>query len=309
MAFSRAPRVPSFIAKEIPFERRTFLLSRPPNSGRVIHFIDHGPRDGRVLWLQHGNPTWSYLWRKVIAELNTERYRVIAPDMLGLGLSSKNLTLEEHRIETHVAALDELFEALKLDRVTLVGQDWGGPLVASLGARHPEAIEGLALLNTSVLVPKRPLGTGFHRFSRLPIVSDLVFRYAGFPLRQLQYVQGDRKSLPRRVARAYRWPLRRIADRNAPLALARMVPSSPTHPSVPELRRGEEWVRSFSGPTALVWGMRDPILARALRRHERVLTHARVVRTDGGHFLQEEVPLEIAQELHALLDAAKPSTR
>jgi len=148
-----------------------------------------------------------------------------------------------------------------------------------------------------VRVPRRPRGTLFHRLSRLPVVSDFVYRVLGFPQIILHRVQGDPASIRGDVARAYRWPLRRLRDRVAPLALARMVPSSPDHPSVPALARGEAWAREFQGPMALVWGMRDPILARALKRHEEAFPRATVRRTEAGHFLQEEVPEAIAEAI------------
>lgn len=269
-----------------------------------MHFIDEGRVGAPVIWLQHGNPTWSYLWRNVIGELDTDRFRVVAPDLYGLGLSSKHLSVESHQVDRHLDSLDALFQALEIDDVFLVGQDWGGPMVAGLGSRFSRRVRGLMLMNTSILVPKRPLGTAFHRFAHLPWVSDLVFRGLGFPQNSLRGVQGDRSSIDRRVARAYRWPLRRVRDRSAPLGLARMVPNSGQHPSVNALAAGEQWARGFSGPIELLWGMRDPLLARALRRHERALPDAEVTRTQAGHFLQEEIPLQIAETIHRLTEKA-----
>jgi len=80
----------------------------------------------------------------------------------------------------------------------------------------------------------------------------------------------------------------------APLALARMVPDGPEHPSLPALREIDGWVRAFEGPAALVWGLKDPILGRGLRRHREVLCQASVVETQAGHCLQEEVPEKLA---------------
>ncbi|MEL6759782.1 MAG: alpha/beta fold hydrolase, partial [Myxococcota bacterium] len=278
MTFDIAPRLPRFLARSLPFHRRLFVPDSGADSGQGMHLIDEGRIGAPVIWLQHGNPTWSYLWRNVIGELDTDRFRVVAPDLFGLGLSSKHLSVEAHQVDRHLDSLDALFRALDIDDVFVVGQDWGGPMVAGLGARFPDRVRGLMLMNTSILVPKRPLGTAFHRFAHLPGVSDLVFRGLGFPQNSLRGVQGDRSSIDRRVARAYRWPLRRIRDRSAPLGLARMVPNSGSHPSVNALAPGEQWARGFSGPIELLWGMRDPLLARALRRHERALPDAEVTR-------------------------------
>jgi cis-3-alkyl-4-acyloxetan-2-one decarboxylase len=125
----------------------------------------------------------------------------------------------------------------------------------------------------------------------------VAFRLLGFPLQVLGRTQADPRSISGDVQRAYRWPLRHVRDRAAPLALARMVPSHAAHPSLPALREGEAWVRGFRGPVELVWGTKDPILGRALRRHREALPQARVTELEAGHFLQEEKPEEIAQAI------------
>ncbi|HEX9737181.1 MAG TPA: alpha/beta fold hydrolase [Thermoanaerobaculia bacterium] len=299
------PALPPFLAAQLPCRRRLYRLERGADAGRRLHFLDEGPPDAPPVLLQHGNPTWSFLWRKVIAELGGG-LRCVAPDLLGFGLSDRLPRLADHSLERHADAVAELVEALGLERVILVGQDWGGPVVTGVGARLPGRVAGLVLANTSVVLPRRPRGTLFHRLSRLPVVSDLAYRVLGFPQAILHRVQGDPASIRGDVARAYRWPLRRWRDRVAPLALARMVPGSPDHPSVPELGRGEAWARGFQGPTALVWGMRDPILARALRRHEEAFPRATVRRTEAGHFLQEEVPEVIAEAVREVASSQGP---
>jgi haloalkane dehalogenase len=282
------PPLPDFLAESLPFERHAVRLARSANRGKVLHFIDHGPRQGMPILMQHGNPTWCYLWRRIALGLGG--HRVIIPDLLGFGLSDRLERLRDHTLSRHIAALAELVDNLALDRLLLVGHDWGGPLVAALGHCFPDRVVGLALTNTSILVPRRPRGTAFHRFAHLPLLSDVAFRLFGFPQNLLHRVQGEPESISGTTARAYRWPLRRWRDRIGPLALARMVPHRPDHPSIGPLRSAEEWTRGFTGPMTLVWGIRDPILGRALARHERSFPHAQVERTRAGHFLQEEVP-------------------
>lgn len=293
--FEPAPSLPRWLADQLPVGRNAYVLERGRHVGRTMHFIDEGPRDAPTVIMVHGNPTWSFLWRKVIAAL--PGFRCIAPDLLGFGCSSPLRSAVDHTVETHAAALVELVEALDPGPFILVGQDWGGPLAVQIGAAMPERVRGLVLGNTSVLVPERPLGTAFHKFARTPVVSDLVFRGLGFPQNALWSVQGDRQSIRGAVSRAYRWPLRKLADRIGPLALARMVPDGPEHASVPALRRGAAWATGFEGPTALVWGTEDPVLGRALGRHERAFPNAPVTVTQAGHFLQEEVPQPIADAI------------
>jgi haloalkane dehalogenase len=142
----------------------------------------------------------------------------------------------------------------------------------------------------------------FHRFANLPVVSELAFRLLGFPQNALHLAQADRRSISGDIARAYRWPLRRLADRTAPLAFARMVPLRPDHPSMAPLRRALGVATAFAGPAAIVWGERDPVLGRALRGVAEALPGATVTRVSAGHYPQEETPGPIAD---AVLDVAR----
>ncbi len=305
MTFIDPPALPDFIAPMLPFERRAWRFEEGIEAGRMMHLIDCGPRDGRVVWMQHGNPTWSFLWRKVIGPLSARGYRCVAPDLLGFGLSSKLPSIADHGLARHVDSLAVLLEALEVDAITLAGQDWGGPMITGLGARFPDRICGVVLGNTSVLAPSRPRGTAFHRFARAPLISDLVFRGLGLPQAALWSAQGDRGSIRGEVSKAYRWPLRRLKDRSGPLALARMVPDSLDHPSMGPIRAGEGWLKGFAGPMELVWGERDPILGQIAGRHEAAFPEAPMTRTQAGHFLQEEVPDDLVAAIERVCERGR----
>jgi cis-3-alkyl-4-acyloxetan-2-one decarboxylase len=310
--FEDAPALPRWLEAELPFRRRVATIE-----GRRIHFVDEGA--GVPVVLVHGNPTWCFLWRKVIARLReTPGLRLIAPDLLGLGLSEKLATPGEHRLDVHARAIAGLLEALELEHAVLVVQDWGGPIgvgaamlreqgdVGSQGqqgaAPRPGFLRGLVVGNTGIVEPRRPFRTtSFHRFSHMPVLSDLAFRGLLFPVPVMDRTQGDRRSLGAREKAAYAWPLRRLRDRAAPLGLARMVPDRETHPSVPFLDRLGAFVRAYQGPAALVWGERDPILGRALARHREALPQASVEVTQAGHFLQEEVPDALARAVREVV--------
>lgn len=286
-----APALPDWLARQLPFRRSLVDVG----DGLRMHVMEQG--EGEPVVMLHGNPTWGYLWRKVALALAGERLRVVMPDLVGLGLSDKPRDPSLHTLENHARWLGALLDALAPGRLVFVAQDWGGPIglrALAEPARAPR-VAGLVLANT-VIGPPRPgfRPTAFHRFARLPVVSALAFRVAGFPQNTLGWAQGDKRSISGEVARAYRWPLRRFADRVAPLALARMVPDSETHPSVAPLRRCQELVDAFTGPAAIVWGDRDPVLGRVRSFVERRLPNAPVTRTAAGHFLQEEVPEALA---------------
>lgn len=295
-----APTLPTWLARMLPATLRRRRVSIGPMS---MHICEQG--QGRPVLLLHGNPTWSFLYRKVFAELAGEPLRLIAPDLIGLGLSDKPREGSRHTLEGHARWLGTLVDTLDLRDVILVVQDWGGPIGLRAFAERPERLAGMVILNT-VVGPPRPgfRPTAFHRFARAPLVSDVAFRLLGFPQSGLHRVQGDPSSIRGDVARAYRWPLRRFVDRAAPLALARMVPDTLEHPSVPGLVRCDALLRSFEGPLGIVWGDRDPILGSVVRHLERTLPHAEVVRTPAGHFLQEEVPETIAAAITRIAAAA-----
>jgi haloalkane dehalogenase len=286
--FLPPPPLPPWLEEELPFTRRVFA-----DGDHTIHFIDEG--EGSPVLLLHGNPTWSYLWRKVIRALVRGNVRIIAPDLVGLGLSSKPRDPRVHTLDFHANRISALAEALDLRDITIAAQDWGGPIIAVMAARKRERIRGAVFSNTAIRVSRRqPRKTPFHRLSHAPLVSDLLFRVFNFPVPFLQMSQGDRTTIGRKERRAYRWPLRRIQDRTAPLALARLVGQSPDSPVMRTLREADDWARSFEGPVRLVWGTRDPILGRALKGTRELFPDAEVVETDAGHYLQEEVPGELA---------------
>jgi cis-3-alkyl-4-acyloxetan-2-one decarboxylase len=263
--------------------------------------METGPVDGPVVLCVHGNPTWGFLYRKVAAELRGSGYRVVMPDLIGLGFSSKPTSMPEHTLDTHIEWFGHLIDALRLKSVVLVVQDWGGAIGVGALLERAEELAGIVVLNTVLGPPKEGFrATLFHRLAQAPVISDLAFRGLGFPQVNLSIAQGDKRSIRGDVSRAYRWPLRGRARNAAPLALARMVPDSLSHPSVPALRRIQEFTEAYKGPAAIVWGDRDPVLGRLKNRLSRWLPQAKVTSTQAGHFLQEEVPGAIAAAIRTV---------
>jgi len=268
-----------------------------------MHVLEWGPaRADRTIVLVHGNPTWGYLWRKVVAELLRDpALRLVVPDLIGLGMSSKP-AMAAHSIVHHARWFGGMLDEVAPGPVVIVAQDWGGPISLHAMSSRSHRLRGIVLGNTVIGPPHASFKpTLFHRLSQLPLVSDVLFRGLGFPLGALHLSQGDRSSIRGEVAAAYRWPLQRAADRAAPLALARMVPDGHEHVSVPELRISQSTFEMAEVPIHLVWGTRDPILGRVINHLERLRPDAKVTRTEAGHFLQEEVPVPLAD---AIVDVA-----
>jgi len=288
-----APAVPAWLDAMLPFRRYALDVR-----GYRMHVMEQGPADAPAVLLVHGNPTWGFLYRRVAKALEGARLRLVMPDLVGLGLSEHPRDASVHTLDFHVRQLGALVDALRLERFALVGQDWGGPIGAGVCADRPERVAGIVVLNTVLGPPKKGFRpTPFHRFARLPVVSDFAFRVLNFPARGMSTAQGDKHSVAGDVGRAYRWVLRDRRSNAAPLALARMVPDSLAHPSVPRLRQVEDWVTTYRGHAAIVWGHRDPVLGRLFNRTRRALPNARTWETQAGHFLQEEVPNEIAEAI------------
>jgi pimeloyl-ACP methyl ester carboxylesterase len=302
-----APELPPFIVKQLPQGLERYRVDVGDVS---MHVMELGA--GRPVLLVHGNPTWGFLYRDIAGALARQGFRCIMPDLIGLGLSDKPRSFSAHTLAAHGRWLSALIEGLDLQNLIFVGQDWGGPTGLSALADAPERLAGLVVLNTVVGPPKpgfRP--TAFHRFARMPVLSELAFMGLQFPQLALWSVQGDKRTMRGDVGRAYRWPLRRARDRVAPLAMARMVPDSLDHPSIAELERCQKLVESFEGPAAIVWGDRDPVLGSVRNHVARLLPRARVTRTEAGHFLQEEVPDAIVDAVRYVaeqLEQASPET-
>ncbi|MCA9514464.1 MAG: alpha/beta fold hydrolase [Myxococcales bacterium] len=294
-----APKLPGFIARQLPDGLERY---RVDVGGARMHVMEVGR--GRPLLMLHGNPTWGFLWRKVVRELDLSRFRVILPDLIGLGYSDHPTDARAHTLDQHIAWLGALLDGLDLDELVFVGQDWGGPI--GLGALYErrDLARGLVILNTAISPPRPGFKeTAFHRFARTPVVADVAFRLLGFPQVNLNVAQGDKKSITGGAAWAYRLPLLDPRRNAAPLAMARMVPNGPDHVSIPALERVHAFVSGFTGPAEIVWGDRDPVLGRARGWVEKNLPQARVTRTKAGHFLQEEVPGEIAAAIARVGDA------
>jgi pimeloyl-ACP methyl ester carboxylesterase len=295
--------MPRWLAAMFPAGMRRRMVDV---GGVHVHVAEWGPADAHPVVLLHGNPSWGFLYREVVRhalEQPGAKVRFIVPDLVGLGVSDKPHDPSVHTLAQHGRWIGTLFDRLRLDELVLVVQDWGGPIGLAAMAGREARLRGLVLLNT-VVGPPRPgfKATAFHRFARMPVLSDLVFKL-GFPQNAMFLAQGDRR-MRREVQVAYRWPLADVKDRVAPLAMARMVPDSMEHPSVPTLEICQRVVTGFTGPIAIVWGDRDPVLGRVRTHLERLLPRATVTRTRAGHFLQEEVPVEIAAALRDVVARA-----
>lgn len=280
--------------REFPFESRWLRTS----AGR-LHYVDEGPRDGAVVLLVHGTPTWSFEYRHVIPVLARTR-RVIAIDHLGFGLSERPRDFA-YTPEAHGEVLREALEQLGLRRFALVVHDYGGPIALPIAAAEPERVTSLAVLNSWMwpLTEDAELAKGA-RFAGSWLGRQL-YRWLNFSLRVLlPYAYGDRQKLTPHVHGQYLALFRRREDRVLVLwALARALTAS-----APMLSRlWDARGRLARIPALVLWGLGDRALPpRLLERFRQAWPQAKIQELAGvGHWPHEEAPAEVARALDEFL--------
>jgi len=248
------------------------------------HMLDSGGEAVRATILAvHGNPTWSYIWRDVLANAPGD-VRVIAVDQLDMGWSER--TGVSRRLEDRVADLDRLWNALELTGpVIMLAHDWGGPIALGVAERHADQIAGLILLNTAV----QPVG-------RTPSVIELARAMAGvITHRSDAFIRGATglSGLSADVAAAYRAPYDQTFRRRAIREFVEDIPSKNNHPSAAPLAAIADGLSVFARtPVLLIWGARDPVFSdRYLHDLERRFPQAHVERSaTAAHLVMEDIP-------------------
>ena len=285
--------LPSYASNMVDSNYKSYLIEVEP--GLKVHVLEAG--EGFPIFLMHGNPTSGFLYRKVVEKLPLNKVRVIMPTSLGLGFSSK-IPASEHTAENHIYWINKVLKELELKELVYAGQDWGGPIGMGALSLSPELLKGAVLLNTGFNAPKANADLSpAHAIVKTPVLGEILLEVVFSIFERLKSVQGNPDSWTLEVAELYGRPVYESGNSKAPLAMMRMVPDGPNHPSAPSMRRVEEYVNTLEIPAEIVWGENDPILGRALPFMQQNFPNARLTKTTAGHFLQEEVPNEIAEAL------------
>src|SRR5205823_12228098 len=276
-----------------------------PLDGLKYHYLDEG--SGDPLIMLHGNPTWSFYYRRLIAEFR-KTYRVIAPDHMGCGFSDKPQTYA-YRLAQHIDNLDALLQHLDLKRVTLCLHDWGGPIGMGWALRHPERISRFVIFNTAAFPSSRiPLRINL---CKLPVVGDLAIRrlnaFAGLAL-TMATAQPQR--MTRAVKDGYLAPYDSYANRITHLRFVQDIPMHSGHPTYALINDiGKGLARFRQTPMLIIWGEQDWCFTpEFLERWVEYFPHAKVRRvSDAGHYVVEDAYERIIPWLHEFL-AAHPLT-
>ncbi len=256
----------------------------PGHGGLRVHYLDEGPHDAAKTFLcLHGQPTWSYLYRKMIPVFAAAGHRVIAPDLLGFGRSDKPVDEAVYTVAFHRGMLAALIERLDLRDVVLVCQDWGGILGLTLPPTMPERFTGLLVMNTTIPVGE-PVSEGFDRWR--------TFNRSQPDLDIPALMQRSQPDMTPEEAAAYGAPFPDARYKSGVRRFPELVMTDPGMAGVDIARAAREWWRDeWSGPTFMAVGMQDPVLGppvmERLRQGIRGCPAPMEV-PDGGHFVQEK---------------------
>ena len=261
-----------------------YIQHLPSLAGWRMHYLDEGPRDAPRTWLcLHGNPAWSYLYRKMIPEFVAAGDRVVAPDLIGFGKSDKPKKEGAHGFGWHRQVLLEFIEALDLSNVVLVVQDWGGLLGLTLPMDAPQRYAGLLVMNTTLGTGDAPLSAGFLAW------REMNARNPEFDVARL-FARGN-PHLTADECAAYAAPFPDRGHRAALRAFAPMVPQTPDADGAAISRQAREfWLRDWGGQTLMAVGAQDPVLGPAVMRSLQHIIRGcpePMVLEQAGHFVQE----------------------
>jgi haloalkane dehalogenase len=283
---------------DFPYEPR-YTDDLPGVEGLRVAWVDEGARDGQVFLCLHGEPTWSYLYRKMIPVFVAAGHRVVAPDLLGFGRSDKLVDDREYSFKLHRNVLLALTDRLELENVTLVCQDWGGLLGLTLPLDRPALIGRLVAMNTTIADGTSP-GPGFDQwkaFARTQPdldVGRLLWRAT--------------PGMTEAEARAYDAPFPSARYKAGVRSFPELVPVVPDMAGAELGRRAVAWWGSeWSGPSLLAVGAQDPVLGPPqIERLRGIVAGAPepLVIEDGGHFVQETAGERIARAALAAFGGA-----
>jgi haloalkane dehalogenase len=267
-----------------PFEPHYCEIKDPDCGPLRIHYVDEGPAHGPVVLCLHGEPTWSYLYRKMIPLFAAAGFRTLAPDLVGFGRSDKLAERRDYTYARHVRWMKDWLVAMGLTDVTLLGQDWGGLIGLRLLAECPERFARFSLSNTGLPTGDHPLGEDFFRWRRFS-QEDPAFD-TGYVVNLF-----GRGGLCEAEMEAYRAPFPSDEYKAGARQFPLLVPATPDDPASAANRQAWKVLREWHKPALLCFSDADPITAGGDKVFLKLVPGTRNqphVTLRGRHFIQEE---------------------
>jgi haloalkane dehalogenase len=265
--------------------------------GMRVHYVDEG--QGPPVLMLHGEPTWSYLYRKMIPPV-ARRYRAVAPDYVGFGRSDKWTEVEKYTFDAHYGVVEGFIEALDLRDITVVVQDWGGPLGLRFATQHPERMARLVILNTGLFTAAVVMPEGMLAW------REYAMQTPDLPVGSIvQQALHNRDLATEDVVRAYDAPFPDPESKAGARAFPAIIPTSAEEPGAREMMETLEALARWSKPALVMFSDHDPIFPVAVgRRFQQLIPGAQFKVIEGaGHFLQEEKGEAIAAEMLSFMAA------
>jgi haloalkane dehalogenase len=267
--------------------------------GLRVGYVEAGPPDGEPILLLHGEPSWSFLYRKVIPVLADAGLRVIAADLVGFGRSDKPAEIADHSYARHVEWIRAFaFDGLDLHGVTLVGQDWGGLIGLRLVAEHPDRFARVVAANTGLPTGDQPMPDVWLRF------REVVRTAPALDVSRLVQ-SGCQTALPPDVLAAYEAPFPDPSYGAAVRAMPNLVPATPDDPASAANRAAWQVLAGWDKPFLVAFSDRDPITGAMGPVLKRAVPGAarfeHPVLEGAGHFLQEDAGEELGAAIAAFV--------
>jgi pimeloyl-ACP methyl ester carboxylesterase len=282
--------IPLELKSEYPFESHFFKIKK-----NNLHYVDTG--SGEVILMLHGNPTWSFFYRN-LAKHFSPNYRVIVPDHMGCGLSSKPQEYE-YTLNTHINNLCLLVEELKLKDITLVVHDWGGAIGMGLATRYPNLIKKIVVMNTaafrSLEIPTRI------NILRNPVGEWFIRQFNGFAAPAT--FMATSKTLSPIIKKGFILPYHNFESRIATAKFVQDIPMNDKHPTYQTLKAIEEKLPGLKSPLLILWGAKDFCFNMSFqKRWLSIFPNARAVTyPDAGHYLLEDEKDSVISEIEKFL--------